>query len=145
MGDANAVYISFNRYEDAIRHSFLSHLAADFKRRGITLKEPASDHAQIPETCDAAIAKSKVFLVILSEEYASSECCLDELVKIFKCRENNGALVTVPVFYGLTKSGVRKHCLKLKKTYPDILVAERRDALLKLGDLPGHASSPEIR
>lgn len=135
MGHANAVYISFNLCEDTIRHSFLSHLAAGFHRRGISFNEPD----RVPEVNDAAIVKSKVSLVILSKKYASSKGCLAELVKIFKCQESNG-LVVVPVFYGLTKSGIKKECLKLKK-----MCRVARQALLELGDLPGHASSPDIR
>lgn len=134
MGHANAVYISFNLCEDTIRHSFLSHLAAGFHRRGISFNEPD----RVPEVNDAAIVKSKVSLVILSKKYASSKGCLAELVKIFKCQESNG-LVVVPVFYGLTKSGIKKECLKLKK-----MCRVARQALLELGDLPGHASSPDI-
>ncbi|KAL1195100.1 putative disease resistance protein [Cardamine amara subsp. amara] len=137
MVDENAVYISFNRSEDTIRHSFLSHLSADFHRRRLSWEEPASDHDR-----DATIAKSKVSLVILSEEYAFSKDCLDELLNVSKCRGND-KLVVVPVFYGLTKSVLRKQCLKLKDKYPNDRVADWRHALLEIADLPGHASSHE--
>ncbi|CAH2078529.1 unnamed protein product [Thlaspi arvense] len=55
----------------------------------------------------------------------------------------NGFAV-VPVFYGLTKSELRKQCLKLNKMYPDDRVTEWRQALLEIADLPGHASSLEL-
>ncbi|KFK28601.1 hypothetical protein AALP_AA7G018700 [Arabis alpina] len=136
MVDGNALYMSFNRCEDTIRYSFLSHLFADFRGRSISVKNPASDHNRVSEELEAAITQSKVILVILSEQYVSSKWCLDELVKILG---SNGPVV--PVFYGLTKSALRKQCLKLKKTYPKDRVADWRRALLEIADLPGHASS----
>ncbi|EOA16009.1 hypothetical protein CARUB_v10004129mg, partial [Capsella rubella] len=142
MMDGNAVYVSFNRCEDTIRHSFLSHISAEFHRRRITCEYHVSDHDRVPEERDAAIAKSKVSLVILSEEYAFSKQCLDELLNVSECRANND-LVVVPVFYGFTKSALRKQCLKLKNKYPDDRVADWRRTLLEIADLPGHASSLE--
>lgn len=143
MVDENAVYISFDRSEYTIRHSFLSHLSADFQRRGISWEDPAEEHDR-----DAKIAKSKVSLVILSEQYAFSKRFLDELLNVSKCRGSND-LVVVPVFYGLTKSALRKQCLRLKSIYSDDRVAERvanwRRALLEIADLPGHASSLDRR
>lgn len=145
MVDGNAVYISFNRCEDTIRHSFLSHISAGFHRRGISCEYLLSDHDRVPEERDAAIAKSKVSLVILSEEYAFSKRCLDELLNVTGCRGSNNKLVVVPVFYGLTKSALRKQCLELKSKYPEDQVADWCRALLKVADLPGHASSLERR
>ena len=145
MVDGNAVYISFNKCEDTIRHSFLSHISAGFHRIGISCEYPVSDHDCVPEDLVAAIAKSKVALVILSEEYAFSKRCLDELLNVSECRDSNNNLVVVPVFYGLTKSALRKQCLKLKKKYPDDRVAAWRRALLVISDLHGHASSLERR
>lgn len=144
MVDGNAVYMSFDRCEGTIRYSFLSHLFADFRRRSISVEDPASDHNCVSEELEAAIAQSKVILVILSEQYASSKWCLDELVKILECRGSNGPVV-VPVFYGFTKSDLRKKCLKLKKMYPEDRVADWRRALLEIADLPGHASSLDRR
>ncbi|XP_013598933.1 PREDICTED: disease resistance protein RRS1 isoform X1 [Brassica oleracea var. oleracea] len=134
MVDGNAVCISFNRWEDTIRHSFVSHLSAEFHRKSISFS-----------TCqnsDAAIAKAKVSVVILSEKSVSNYRFLNELVKVSECRSSHGLLV-LPVFYGLTKSVLRKYCLLLKKMYPEGPVAEWRNALLEIADLRGYASSLE--
>lgn len=136
MVDGNAVCISFNRWEDTIRHSFVSHLSAEFHRKSISFS-----------TCqnsDAAIAKAKVSVVILSEKSVSNYRFLNELVKVSACRSSHGLLV-LPVFYGLTKSVLRKYCLLLKKMYPEGPVAEWRNALLEIADLRGYASSLERR
>ncbi|KAH0853333.1 hypothetical protein HID58_093294, partial [Brassica napus] len=134
MVDGNAVCISFNRWEDTIRYSFVSHLSAEFHRKSISFS-----------TCqnsDAAIAKAKVSVVILSEKSVSNYRFLNELVKVSACRSSHGLLV-LPVFYGLTKSVLRKYCLLLKKMYPEGPVAEWRNALLEIADLRGYASSLE--
>ncbi|CAH8354206.1 unnamed protein product [Eruca vesicaria subsp. sativa] len=137
MVDGNAVCISFNRWEDTLRHSFVSHLSAEFHRKGISFST-----CQNSEETYAAIAKAKVSVVILSEKSVSNYRFLNELVKVSACRSSNGLLV-VPVFYGLTKSILRKRCLQLKKMYPDGPVADWWNALLEIADLQGYASSLE--
>ncbi|KAG2238464.1 hypothetical protein Bca52824_092306 [Brassica carinata] len=122
MVDGNAVCIRFNRWEDTIRHSFVSHLSAEFYRKSICFST-----CEDSEETDAARAVRRF---------------LNELVKVSVCRSSNGLLV-VPVLYGLTKSVLRKRCLQLKKMYPDGPVADWRNALLEIADLRGHASSLE--
>jgi hypothetical protein len=53
-----------------------------------------------------AIKDSTMFLVVFSENYASSTWCLNELVEIMKCNKNGQ--VVVPVFYQIDPSHVRK-------------------------------------
>ncbi|KAG7616607.1 Toll/interleukin-1 receptor homology (TIR) domain [Arabidopsis thaliana x Arabidopsis arenosa] len=143
MVDGKEVYISFNRWEDTIRHSFVSHLSAEFQRKGVSVfaSEDSASDDRFAEESDAAIAKARVSVVIFSENFASSKGCLNEFLKVSKCRRSKG-LVVVPVFYGLTNSIVKKHCLELKKMYPDDKVDEWRNALWDIADLRGgHVSS----
>uniref|UniRef100_A0A6N2LM43 TIR domain-containing protein n=1 Tax=Salix viminalis TaxID=40686 RepID=A0A6N2LM43_SALVM len=54
-----------------------------------------------------AIEGSRISLVVFSRNYASSRCCLDELVKIIECRQKTDQVV-VPIFYDTDPSDVRK-------------------------------------
>ena len=75
----------------------------DYKlRRGENISE------ELLET----IKRSRISVVVFSENYASSKWCLDELVWILDCRKNLDQLV-LPVFYGIDPSEVCKQEGKL--------------------------------
>ncbi|KAL5101331.1 hypothetical protein RYX36_005658 [Vicia faba] len=52
------------------------------------------------------LERSRIAIVVFSENYASSSFCLDELVKILECRQRNNLLV-FPIFYDVEPSVVR--------------------------------------
>ncbi|KAG5385855.1 hypothetical protein IGI04_037325 [Brassica rapa subsp. trilocularis] len=129
------VYISFDRCEDKVRYSFISHLSAAFHRRGISSfvggSDPKSDGLSKGD-----MEKSKACVVVFSEKYSSSKPCLEELVKVSERRGYEGGHAVVPVFYRATKSSVKKQIWKSSD-----LTSEWRSALLEMVDLPGHESS----
>ena len=55
------------------------------------------------------IEMSMISIVVLSENYASSTWCLDELVKILECRKTGRIRKVYPIFYKMTPSEVRKN------------------------------------
>lgn len=100
------VFISFRG--DDTRDNFTSHLYAELRRKNI---ETFIDYRlgrgeEIFPTLCKAIEESAIYVVILSEHYASSTWCLEELTKILECKERYGRKV-IPVFYKVDPSTVR--------------------------------------
>ena len=103
------VFLSF-RGEDT-RLSFAAHLYVALQRKGVNTF--FDDHKirrgeSISPTLVRAIEGSRSSIIILSQNYASSTWCLEELVKILECRKTMGQLV-LPIFYNVDPSDVRKH------------------------------------
>ena len=102
------VFLSFRGVDT--RKGFTSHLYAALEERGIhTFKDDTELEAgkSISSELLKAIEESKFSIVILSEDYASSTWCLDELAKIISCSNKTGMIV-LPVFYNVDPSEVRK-------------------------------------
>ncbi|ESQ45357.1 hypothetical protein EUTSA_v10010075mg [Eutrema salsugineum] len=131
MVESSDVYISFDRWEDTVRYSFISHLAAAFHRKGISSFVGGSD----PESngfARVAMEKSRACVVVFSGKYSSSKPCLEELVNVSERRRNNG-LAVVPVFFPVTKLFVKKQIWNLGHVR-----SEWQSALLETAELPGH-------
>ncbi|VVA35210.1 Hypothetical predicted protein [Prunus dulcis] len=101
------VFLSF-RGEDT-RLSFVSHLYHELQLRGIkTFKDDPKLERGTPISSELfnAIEESRLAIVILSPNYASSSWCLDELTKILQCMKSKSTVL--PVFYHVDPSDVRK-------------------------------------
>ncbi|XP_063940303.1 TMV resistance protein N-like, partial [Daucus carota subsp. sativus] len=60
----------------------------------------------LPKALRTAIKESKIYIVVFSEDYASSTWCLDELVDIVSLHEKEERLI-IPVFHHIDPSTVR--------------------------------------
>ena len=100
------VFLSF-RGEDT-RKNFTSHLYKALCEKGINtfIDNDLQRGEEIPMELLKAIESSMISIVVFSKNFASSTWCLNELVKIFECR-NNGQLV-LPIFYKVNPSEIRK-------------------------------------
>ncbi|GMN51414.1 hypothetical protein TIFTF001_020554 [Ficus carica] len=102
------VFISF-RGEDT-RNTFVSHLYSAFCSKKIKAyidEESLSKGDEISPALKKGIQELKISVVVLSENYASSSSCLNELGHILDCKEMDEQIV-VPVFYHVDPSHVRK-------------------------------------
>ncbi|PON31614.1 TIR-NBS-LRR-like protein [Parasponia andersonii] len=146
----NHVFISFSG-EDT-RKNFTSHLYHAFCVKKINAyidEESLKKGDEISASLLKAIEESKISVIILSENYASSRWCLDELNHILRCYEANNQIV-VPVFYGVDPSQVRKqqgsYALALaghEDRFKDQMekVQQWRNSLTRVADFSGFDSS----
>ncbi|KAK3431405.1 hypothetical protein EUGRSUZ_E03285, partial [Eucalyptus grandis] len=102
------VFLSFRGTD--VRQGFLSHLYAALDQKGIYTfvdSEELRKGEEISPALMRAIEESHVAIIVFSENYASSRWCLEELLKIMECKEQNG-LKVFPVFYKVEPREVRE-------------------------------------
>ena len=139
------VFLNFRG--DDTRNGFISHLHQALCNAGFHTF--FDDDLQRGEDVSAQLLKkiesSMISIVVLSEKYASSTWCLNELVSILKCKKN-GQLV-LPIFYKVDPSEVRKqekefgvNMTKHEETFKDNIVRVQnwREALNEVGNLSGY-------
>ncbi|GKE44630.1 TMV resistance protein N-like protein, partial [Tanacetum coccineum] len=101
------VFLSF-RSEDT-RHSFTDHLYKALVQAGISAfrDNDEIDRGQdLKPEIEKAITESRAYIIVLSENYAKSKWCLNELVLILEQRRNFNDFV-LPVFYQVDPLDVR--------------------------------------
>ncbi|KHN11123.1 TMV resistance protein N [Glycine soja] len=105
------VFLSF-RGEDT-RYSFTGNLYNVLRERGIHTfidDDELQKGDQITSALEEAIEKSKIFIIVLSENYAYSSFCLNELTHILNnFTKGKNDLLVLPVFYIVDPSDVRHH------------------------------------
>ncbi|KAG4906706.1 hypothetical protein JHK86_055190 [Glycine max] len=110
------VFLSF-RGEDT-RMNFTSHLHEALKQKKVEtyIDYQLEKGDEISPALIKAIEDSHVSIVILSENYASSKWCLEELSKILECKKKQGQIV-IPVFHNIDPSHVRKQNGSYEKAF----------------------------
>ncbi|XP_035547068.1 disease resistance protein RPV1-like isoform X3 [Juglans regia] len=100
------VFLSF-RGEDT-RNNFTAHLYDALDRKGINtyIDYELRRGKEISQALLKAIEESRIAIIILSQNYASSTWCLDELMKILDCNKTRQQII-LPVFYNVDPSEVR--------------------------------------
>ncbi|CAN8302695.1 unnamed protein product [Cochlearia groenlandica] len=132
-----------------VRQKFLSHLVVALDRKLIrtVFKDSKIERGHsISPSLVKAIRESKVSIVVLSRNYASSSWCLNELLEILKCKEEFGQIV-MTIFYDLDPSHVRNQTgdfgIAFDKTCverTDDEVKQWRLALIQVANIHGHHS-----
>ncbi|XP_061944317.1 disease resistance protein RPV1-like isoform X2 [Populus nigra] len=106
QGIKHDVFLSFSE-QDTLA-GFTSHLYAAFDRKQILtfIDYQLVRGDEISASLLRTIEEAKLSVIVFPENYASSKWCLEELVKIFESRKNNGQIV-IPVFYKVDPTHVR--------------------------------------
>ena len=103
------VFLSF-RGEDT-RNNFTAHLYKELCAKGINAffdEDKLKRGGVVSPSLATAIENSMFSVIVLSENYASSRWCLEELVKILECNRSKEERV-LPIFYNADPSDVRNH------------------------------------
>ncbi|CAN7136936.1 unnamed protein product [Brassica rapa subsp. narinosa] len=108
-----------------VRKTFLSHVRKQFNNSGIMMfDDQGIERSQtLAPSLTQAIINSRISIVVLSKNYASSSWCLDELVKILECKRVNGQTV-MTIFYGVDPSDVRKQAGNFGRAFNDTCVGK---------------------
>ncbi|GKV40796.1 hypothetical protein SLEP1_g48398 [Rubroshorea leprosula] len=101
-------YDVFLCFRDEVRKNFLSHLCCALDDNGFrACKDDELERGfDIATELQQAIEQSRIAVVVFSKNFADSEWCLDELVKILDCRRRLGQIV-LPIFFHVDPSDVR--------------------------------------
>jgi hypothetical protein len=139
------VFLSF-RGEDT-RTTFTAHLYDALHRKGINtfMDKEIRRGEEISPAIFKAIEDAKISIIVLSENYASSSYCLDELMKILKCKRTRRQKV-LSLFYHVDPSEVRHQTnsfgeafAKLEEKFRDDVMKVQRwkTALKEVADMSG--------
>ncbi|CAN1751486.1 Disease resistance protein L6 [Linum perenne] len=115
-----------------------------FKIRTFLDNEELRKGEIIAPSLEKAIKESKVYIPILSQDYASSKWCLQELAQMVKwCKQGDNRII-LPIFYMMEPRDVRhqegsyKKAFQLhSKKYDAETIKEWKEALKEVGEMKG--------
>ncbi|CAN1158601.1 Disease resistance protein L6 [Linum perenne] len=123
-----------------VLHKFLDR----FKIRTFLDNEELRKGEIIAPSLEKAIKESKVYIPILSQDYASSKWCLQELALMVKCCKQGDDRIILPIFYMMEPRDVRhqegsyKKAFQLhSKKYDAETIKEWKEALKEVGEMKG--------
>ncbi|XVE78603.1 hypothetical protein DITRI_Ditri13aG0159400 [Diplodiscus trichospermus] len=138
------VFLSFRGADT--RLNFTAHLLKALEDKGIAIffdEKELEKGEELSPALLAAIEASKISIIVLSADYASSNSCLMELTEIMERKVTKKQLVE-PIFYHVDPSDVRKIAGTFESPFKDHQenraadeVERWKDAFTKLGKLKG--------
>ena len=150
MASGSWIHDVFPSFHGAdVRSNFLSHVLKEFKAKGIDIfidNDIERSKSIGPELVEA-IKGSRITIVLLSKNYASSTWCLNELVEIMNCRKELGQTV-MTIFYKVDPTDVKKQTGKFGKVFINTCEGKTKEdirrwkhALAEVATIAGHHSS----
>ncbi|KAL3744249.1 hypothetical protein ACJRO7_013498 [Eucalyptus globulus] len=141
------VFLSFRGTDT--RNTFVDHLYNNLVDAGICVfkdDDELCEGEEISTNLLEAIKNSKISIPVLSQNYASSNACLQELVQMIECTKNTGQVV-LPIFYRVEpadvrhqKGSFREAFSHLRGKYSEEDVAKWKEALQEVASLKGWES-----
>ncbi|XP_062008611.1 disease resistance protein RPV1-like [Rosa rugosa] len=139
-------YDVFLSFTGETRKGFTDHLYRALKRRGVNVfrDQQLERGTTLSSELLTVIEESRFAVIVLSQHYASSTWCLDELSKVFECMEVRGTIL--PIFYKVKPSNVRRLRGNFarafyKHEYTNIAKVQRwRSAFTRVGGIAGWIS-----
>ncbi|KAJ0799959.1 putative TIR domain, P-loop containing nucleoside triphosphate hydrolase [Helianthus annuus] len=137
------VFLSF-RGEDT-RHSFTDHLYKALHQAGVRTfrdDDEIREGQELKPEIERSITTSRASIIVISNNFANSRWCLDELSLILQQKRNARHLV-FPVFYGVDPSDVRNQrgsfTIEAKEgsKWTEDNVKRWKEALTEVADLKG--------
>ena len=134
------VFVSFRGTD--IRTGFKSHFFAALNHKRIGAYRDEIDlprGGEIGPELFKAIEASRIAVIVFSKNYATSDWCLDELVKIMECKRLLNQKV-LPIFYDVSQSEVLEQKGIFAKALlkgPEDKVYNWRTALMEAANLAG--------
>ncbi|KAG2319146.1 hypothetical protein Bca52824_012359 [Brassica carinata] len=132
-----------------VRKTILGHIRKEFKSKGIDLfidNNIERSKSIGPELIEA-IKGSRISIVLLSKNYASSTWCLNELVEIIKCREVLDQTV-ITLFYEADPTDIKKQTGDFGKVFKETCKGKTEEdirrwkhALTEVAQIAGYHSS----
>ncbi len=126
-------FISESRFASSRLLRSLLHYRPHYYNSSSDSSRPSSRGEEISQRLLKTIEVSRTSVVVLSRNYASSICCLNELMKIIECKETKGQIV-LPVFWKVDPSDVRHQRRSFGKAlaqFQDNIMVKRWKAALK--------------
>ncbi|OAP04719.1 hypothetical protein AXX17_AT3G27460 [Arabidopsis thaliana] len=113
-----------------VRKTFLSHVLEAFRGKGI---DPFIDNSierskSIGPELVEAIRGSRIAIVLLSRNYASSSWCMNELVEIMKCKEDLGQIV-ITIFYEVDPTHIKKQTGDFGKVFKETCKGKTKEEI----------------
>lgn len=148
------VFLSFRGLDT--RNAFTDHLYNGLLNAGIRVfrdDEELRQGEEIGPDLFAGIKNSKILIPILSENYGSSKWCLEELVQIMECKNNDTGHIVLPIFYKVEPAHVRyqkgsfgeafreRERRERKRHFDPVILEKWKQALKEVGNLKGREAN----